>query len=213
MQIFVAIGRFLYELTLRYGVIGLAAGAFLESFGIPTAAIVIDLAAGLLIISGRTTFIEAVIVSDVGLVAGSLTAYYIGRAGAGVFERWHRHPPDEAERRSRAQRLIERYGDEAILFAQLFGPARTWISYPAGAMGMNVKKFTLYTAIGGAIYCSIVITISLYFTNFIKARQKEILDQLSLPVVIGIIATIVLLVWLRKWLKRRFARPNDNRGP
>src|SRR3989337_1368107 len=159
MQVFVAIGRFLYDLTLRYGVIGLAAGAFLESFGVPTAAVVIDLTAGLLIISGRTTFIEALIVSDLGLVAGSLAAYYIGRAGAGVFEHWHRHPPDEAERRSRARRLIERYGDKAILFGQLFGPARTWISYPAGAMKMDVKKFTLYTALGGAMYCGIVITI------------------------------------------------------
>ncbi len=206
MQIFTAIGRFLYELTLKYGVVGLAAGAGLESFGIPTAAVVIDLTAGILIISGRTTFIEALLVSDLGLVVGSLAAYYVGRAGASVFERYHRHPPDEAERRSRARRLIERYGDEAVLFGQLFGPARTWISYPAGAMGMDVKKFTLYTALGGAAYCAIVITISLYFTNFIKDRYADILGWLTLPVIAGIIAAIVLLVWLRRWLKRRFAK-------
>ena len=206
MQIFVAMGKFLYDLTLRYGVVGLAAGACLESFGIPTAAVVIDLTAGLLIISGRTTFIEALIVSDLGLVVGSLAAYYVGRAGAGVFERWHRHPPDEAERRSYSRRLIDRYGDEAVLVGQLFGPARTWISYPAGAMGMDVKKFTLYTAIGGAAYCAIVITISLYFTNFIRARYNDILAWLSLPVIVGIILAIVLLVILRRWLRTRFAQ-------
>ena len=207
MQIFVAFGRFLSQMTLRYGVIGLAAGAFLESFGIPTAAAVIEVTAGLLILSGRATFLEALIVSDSGLVLGSLAAYHIGRGGASVFERWHRHPRDEAERRSRARQLIKRYGDKSIFFAQFFGPARTWISYPAGAMGMNVKKFTIYTALGGAIYLGAIITLSVYLTDFIKRRFEEIISWVTtLPAAIGLILGIILLIFVRKWWRARIAQ-------
>ena len=207
MQIFVAIGRFLSQLTLRYGVIGLGVGAFLESFGIPTASAVIEVTAGLLILSGRATFLEALIVADSGLVLGSLAAYHIGRGGASVFERWHRHPRNEAEKRSRARQLIKRYGDKSIFFAQFFGPARTWISYPAGAMGMDIKKFTIYTALGGAIYCGAIITLSIYLTDFIKTRFEEIIRWLTtLPAAIGLISGIILLIFVRKWWRARMAQ-------
>lgn len=206
MQIFAAIGRFLFNLTLKYGVVGLAAGTFLESFGIPTAAAVLELAAGILILSGRATFIEVLIVADLGLVLGSLAAYQVGRAGKTIFERWHRHPPDEAERQSRARQLIERYGDESILLAQLFGPARTWVSYPAGAMGMNLKKFIIYTAVGGAVYCAAVISLSLHFTKFIQNRFNDIVNWLTLPVVAGLMLGVVLLFFVHRWWKARVAK-------
>lgn len=104
METFTAIGRFLYDLTLEYGVIGLAGGAFLESLGIPTASAVIDLTAGVLIINKRTTFLEALIVSDMGLTAGSLVSFYLGRLGSRV------------TKRSIARNWIEKYGDKAVLF-------------------------------------------------------------------------------------------------
>ncbi|MDP1808654.1 MAG: DedA family protein [Actinomycetota bacterium] len=207
MQIFIAIGQFLSQLTLKYGVIGLGVGAFLESFGIPTASAVIEVTAGLLILSGRATFLQALLVSDLGLVLGSLAAYQIGRGGASFFERWHRHPRNEAEKRSRARQLIKRYGDKSIFFAQFFGPARTWISYPAGAMGMDIKKFTIYTAIGGAIYCAAIITLSVYLTDFIKSRFEEILSWVTtLPAIVGLVLGLILLIFVRKWWRTRIAQ-------
>ncbi|HEB12625.1 MAG TPA: DedA family protein [Actinobacteria bacterium] len=203
MDIFIEIGRFLYDLTLKYGVIGLAIGAFFESLGVPTASAVIDLTSGLLIINKRTTFIEALIVADLGLVAGSLASYYAGRAGASVFERFKKHPATGKNRQSRAQKLIEKYGDKSIFFGQLFGPARTWISFPAGAMGMDVKKFTIYTALGGAIYLGIIISLSIYFTGFITERLDQILAFLSIRTLLGLVAMIILLIFLRRWLLLR----------
>ena len=35
---------------------------------------------------------------------------------------------------------------------------------------MDIKKFTLYTALGGAVYCTIIIAASLFLTNFIRHR-------------------------------------------
>ncbi len=207
MNVLAAVGRFIYDFTLEYGAFGLAVGAFLESLGIPPAAAVIDLTAGILIISGRTSFIEAVIVSDLGMVAGSLASYYLGRAGAKIVERRDRAKPEADARRSKARQWLEGYGDKAIFFGQLFGPARTWISYPAGAMGMDVKKFAFYTAAGGAVYCTIIVTISLYFTDLIRRHLETIGNFFSSygSLIPALLAALIILVvaWRRR--ARRFA--------
>lgn len=203
MNILTEMGTLLYDLTLRYGVVGLAIGAFFESLGIPTASTVVDLTAGILIINGRTTFLEALIVADIGLVAGSLVSYYAGRTGASVFGRFLKRPSAKNNQESRSKKLILKYGDKYIFFGQLFGPARTWISFPAGAMGMDIKKFTLYTALGGALYLSIVIFLSVSLTGFIQQRLDRILGFLTVPTLMGMVTIIILLIILGRWLLSR----------
>ena len=206
MDFFRSIAQYLYNLTLGYGVIGLGVGTFLESLGIPTASAVLDLTAGLLIIEGRTTFIEALIIADFGLVLGSLMSYYAGQATTGVLSRLRRTNPDQKQHQSWARKFIDRYGEKAIFFGQLFGPARTWISFPAGAMGMDIKKFIVYTALGGAVYCSIIILISLYFTRIIKQRYEQILSMVTIPVFVGFVFLIILLILSWRWISNRFIR-------
>lgn len=167
------LARWLYRLTLAYGVFGLAGGACLESLGIPMAAAVIDMTAGILILNQRTTFVEAVLVADAGLVLGSLGSYFLGRTGSNLWMRKRRNLPAGRRGESTAAKWLEKHGSKAIFFGQLFGPTRTWISYPAGAMRMDVKKFTFYTALGGAVYCTVMITASLYLTDLIR-RQIDI---------------------------------------
>ena len=200
-SIFSHFGQFLYDLTLKYGVIGLGIGTFFESFGVPVAAVVLDLAAGPLIVTGRTNFLTALIVAVTGLTLGSLASYYVGYAGAKAYGRWRPKEVDEM-RSSRARDLLTRYGAIAILFAQFFGPARTWISIPAGAMKLDIKRFILYTVIGGTIYCSAAIGLSLIFTRIIKAEIGRVLKFISLPVLIGLIAAAVVLIILW-WYRRR----------
>lgn len=203
-SIFSRFGQFLYDLTLEYGVIGLGIGTFFESFGVPAAAAVLDLGAGPLIVSGRTNFLTALVVAVTGLTLGSLASYYVGYAGAHVYGRWRPKEVDEM-RKSRARDLLMRYGDIAILFAQFFGPARTWISIPAGAMKLDIKRFILFTVIGGTIYCSAAIGLSLIFTRIIKAEIGRALRYISLPALIGLVAGVVLLIivlW-RLWRAKR----------
>ena len=100
-----------------------------------------------------------------------------------------------------------KYGEISILFAQLFGPARTWISLPAGAMRLDIKRFILYTAIGGAIYCSIAIGLSLYVTKLIKKEITLLTRYLHFPIVVGIILGLAaLIMFLIIARSRRVAR-------
>ena len=200
-SVFARFGQLLYDLTLQYGVIGLGVGTFFESLGIPVAAVVLDVAAGPLIVTGRTNFITALIVAVTGLTLGSLSSYYIGYAGSQAYGRWRPKDVDEM-RSSRGRELLMRYGEIAVLFAQFFGPARTWISIPAGAMKLDIKRFILYTIIGGTIYCSAAIGISLIFTRIIKAEINRLLNYMSLPLLIGLFGGVaaLILVW---WYLRR----------
>lgn len=209
LTFFSRISNFLFQFTLSYGVLGLGVGTFFESLGIPTASAVVELAAGLLIISGKTTFLTALIVSTIGLTLGSLTSYYIGYLGSQAFGRF-RPKAVEDVRHSKARQLLMRYGEISILFAQLFGPARTWISLPAGAMKLDIKRFTIYTAVGGAIYCSIAIGISLFLTRIIKAQINRLLIYISLPALIGVGLGALMLFVIWRYLRVR--KLSDNAG-
>lgn len=191
------IGR-LIDFALDYGVIGLALGMFFESIGIPATSVVLELTSGTLISEGRTTFLGAVFISTTGLVAGSTVSYYLGYFGV-RFVGFFRADAAADAKKSRAHNLLIRHGDKAILFAQLFGATRTWISIPAGAMGLNFPRFILYTAIGGAIYCSIAVGLSVALTDIVRKYYRVILTYQNIPFIIGFIALVTLVImWFFK---------------
>ncbi len=189
------LGEYLFNILSRYGVYGLGIGTFLESIGIPTAGLVLQLGSGALIISGNTTFLIALTISTIGLTLGSIASYYLGYFGIEVFHRFH--PKKSKRSRSKLKDFLVRHGDLAIFLAQLFGPARTWISIPAGVMRLDIKRFVIFTFLGGLLYSAIAISLSIYATGLLRSNIDEVLDVVSIPVMIGftfgILLTIVLL--------------------
>ncbi|MCL6473408.1 MAG: VTT domain-containing protein [Firmicutes bacterium] len=197
----------LIHIALRYGVIGLAVGTFFESLGIPFASLGLPLASGVLIQSGRATFLSALIVSTSGLLLGSIASYYIGYYGGnlarGVF-----HRPSSALMR-RLTSYLDRYGMAAVALAQLYGPARTWISIPAGAARMDIKAFVTATTIGGIIYCAIAISFSLALNRIIKDIFRFIPHLTRAYLIIGtliLITTLVILFKMGRRGRRRLLR-------
>lgn len=205
VAIFESLINALTDFALKYGVVGLALGMFFESIGIPAASVVLELASGTLIAEGRTTFVEAVIVSTTGLALGSTISYYIGYFGIRAFGKVNPDAETDAKK-SRAHNLLIKHGEITILFAQLFGATRTWVSLPAGAMGINFPRFLMYTVIGGTIYCSLVIGLSVALTDVLRRYYSVVIPYLNLPffIVFGaIIVLIVAWVWKVKFKHRR----------
>ncbi len=191
----------LIRLALQYGVIGLGFGTFLESLGIPFASIALPVAAGSLIRSGRTTFLTALIVSTTGLVLGSVASYYIGYYGGDAVRKRVRKP------RSRFMRMFEHsldsYGPLLVAVAQLYGPARTWISIPAGAAKMDIVVFVIATAIGGLVYCAIAISFSLVLTSLIKDIIKYVLSFANIYIALGISLFVITVAIIVRNIMRR----------
>ncbi|MCR3922160.1 MAG: VTT domain-containing protein, partial [Firmicutes bacterium] len=157
--------RHLLIVTQQYGVFGLGLGMFLESIGIPFASAFVALTAGTLITSGKTTFFEVLLITTTGLTLGSIVSYYIGYWGSLLGRNFTEKKKDKLEN-SPFLKQYKRWGEIAILFAQLFGTTRTWASIPAGIMKMKFSKFILFTIIGGAIYCALAISFSLVLATF-----------------------------------------------
>lgn len=214
-KILAGISSFFGSLVFKYGVLGLAVGMFAESLGIPTASVVLELTAGPMIISGKTTFIEAVIFATIGLTLGSVASYYMGYFGVDLGKKIFKRGAATVKReQSGAVRFLRKYGDVGILFAQLFGPARTWISVPAGAMRLDIKKFIIYTAIGGALYCSFAIGVSLAITGTFRALYLKLVHDMQSPLGAGLIvgAAVVALLgsgYLASRLLNRKAPEDD----
>jgi membrane protein DedA with SNARE-associated domain len=191
----------LISAALRYGVIGLGLGAFVESLGVPFADLPVQLATGSLISSGRTTFLMALLVSTTGLVLGSAGSYYIGYFGSKIARGPSRKPPSRLMQKFASS--LDKHGILIIALAQLYGPGRTWISIPAGAARMNIKSFLIATAIGGVIYCTLAISLSVVLTRVIKDFINLFLPSTHLYFLVGLVAFLLVFLYVYSQATKR----------
>ncbi len=198
----------------KYGALGIAAAMFTESLGVPFASTVVFLSAGGLIYSGKISFWAIFAASTAGITLGSVAGYllgYISRAMGRVIKltflgrRVNRRLPGNNDK-SRVWQFIEHYGSFSIFMAQLFGVTRTFISFPAGIMKMNLPLFTVYTALGGALFSLGSISLSMLLTGVLRVFYRYFRLFLTLPawVWIACIAVLALLVWVYRRLGWKF---------
>ena len=166
------VAEFFVNFALEYGLIGLGASMFAESIGIPLASIALQLTAGVLISAGKATFLSAVLTATIGLTIGSIISYYIGYFGSILFKGKNK----KKKKKSKIKIFLEKHGDSAVFFAQLFGTTRTFISIPAGAMRIDIKKFILYTFTGGFIYCSFAVGFSMILVKVVRGLYQRVID-------------------------------------
>lgn len=216
----------LYELfelvTAKYGVMGIALAMFAESAGVPFASAVVILTSGTLILRGTLSFWSVFLASAIGITVGSIFSYYVGMFGSMVssaVKKGYRNRNGSGQGKqesakaenvafkqpSKMSLLWDRYGNFSIFMAQLWGVTRTFISFPAGAMHMNLSLFIIYTFLGGAIYSLLAIALSLLLTGTMgfALRLLRMLFDLSPWILILTIVLLVILVFLICLPKKR----------
>ena len=212
---------FLGGLIDRYGLLGIAAAMFAESAGVPFASAVVIATAGSLIFSGKFPLWLILVASTLGITAGSVCSYCIGlvtsKMGCLIKDTLQRRLPDRSKRkvklkfphRSKVYALWEKYGSFSIFMGQLWGVTRTFISFPAGAMHMNILLFIIYTALGGALFSLTAIGTSLLLTKFMGLILSYLRYLLSLsPWLWGgllLCLAVLIMLWRRYNLKGSFA--------
>ena len=109
--------------------------------------------AGLLAAGGLIAPLWVLLIAlPVAAVAGNLVGYWIGRtAGPAVFRR-----PDsrlfKAEYVDRSQAFFDRNGARTILLARFVPVVRTFTTVMAGAARMDVRRYVLFSVIGGVAW-------------------------------------------------------------
>jgi membrane protein DedA with SNARE-associated domain len=121
----------------------------LESACIPVPSEVIMLYAGYLVSIGKLGLVAAVAAGVLGNLAGSVLAWWAGKAGGReLILRYGRFIHVTEPRLSMADRWFARYGERVVLISRCVPLVRTFISLPAGISQMPLRRFALYTTVG-----------------------------------------------------------------
>lgn len=170
------------------------------------------------LVHGPLSFIVFVLVSTAGATVGALFPYAIFRRyGRLALDRYGRYVQISSEDVDRGERWFRRWGESSVLWGRVLPFVRAYISIPAGLAEMDVRKYTIYSAIGAGAY-NLLITYLVYTGEstgspinrlWIQATQSLIRElaylhaHLLLSIGLGI-AAVVIAGWL--WWKREAIR-------
>jgi membrane protein DedA with SNARE-associated domain len=103
---------------------------------------------------GAPTYFALAISGTLGYLVGSLAGWSIGRGvGRDAMDRYGHLVHLGPARMLRAERWFGRWGDWAVFLGRLTPLVRSFISIPAGLFGEPLRRYTLLTLAGSAIWC------------------------------------------------------------
>lgn len=154
---------------------------------------------GLLISDGtlHTPIWLACVLLSASAVLSNIVGYLVGaKLGPSVFDR-----PDsrffKAEYVAKTHAFFERYGSRAIVLARFVPIVRTLITLAAGFGQMTMRRFVVYSAIGGVIWATGV-TLLGYFLGSIDFVRNHIELMLLAIVAVSLIPLALEVIRARR---------------
>lgn len=106
---------------------------------------------------GEMHFWGVVVAGTVGSLMGSLLSYEVARRwGPGLVAQYGRYVKLTPQKMAYAEQWVATYGVVGIFVARMLPVVRHLVSLPAGALRMNIWKFSLATGLGSALWCTIL---------------------------------------------------------
>src|SRR4051812_46107658 len=104
--------------------------------------------------SGWPAYLAVALAGTIGYTLGSIMGWAIGFYGGRPYvERHGRWLHLDEAKLARADAWFEHYGDAAVLIGRITPVIRSFVAIPAGIARMPLGPYTLFTAIGSAIWC------------------------------------------------------------
>lgn len=104
--------------------------------------------------SGFPAYLAIAVAGTVGYLVGAVIGWEIGRRGGRPYlERHGRWLHLDHEKLERAEAWFLRWEDWAVLVGRLTPVVRSFISIPAGIFEAPLRRYTVLTLIGSAIWC------------------------------------------------------------
>ncbi len=193
------------------GYFGILLLMILENVFPPIPSEVILPSAGFAASRGDLNVVGVVLMGTLGSVLGTLPLYYIGRVfsedrlveWADRHGRWLALSGKDIHR---ADDWFDRHGAGAVLFGRMVPGVRSLLSLPAGMSEMPLPKFLLYSAIGSALWSSLL-TGAGYLLGENYDRVEAYVGPASTVIVIGLV--VAAAVWV---LRRRQQAKTTSQG-
>jgi len=196
------------EWVVTGGYLGIIVLMAMGSTPVPVPAEVVVPPAAFLAAQGRLSLAGVILASTLGAYLGAAVMYWLsrwlGRPLVVRFGRFILFPPKKLEE---AEHWLARYEAGGIFFSRLLPGIRHLISIPAGIVRMNFTTFSVMTAIGSGISCSILAYLGVRaqrvapdllqnpdaFAQFIRGQSKWLL-----LIILAFAALYVFSMWLSK---------------
>jgi membrane-associated protein len=148
----------------------------------------------------------ACLVLSVAAVASNIVGYLVGaRAGPAIFNR----PDSRFFKQAHVDRtfaFFDRYGKRAVFLARFVPIVRTFITLAAGVGRMPMRRFVVYSALGGVVWAAGLTLLGYWLGNV--ALLDEHLD-LVLVAIVAVSLIPVLVETLRSRSQTRDSRYDE----
>jgi membrane protein DedA with SNARE-associated domain len=152
INIFETLSAFVIAVIEQLGYGGVFIGMTLESTGLPLPSEIIMAFAGYIVWEGQLTLLGITLAGTLGCLTGSLIAYGIGAyGGRPLLERYGKYVLIRKNELDRGEQWFAKHGESAVFISRLLPVVRTYISFPAGIVRMDLRKFSVYTFLGSGL--------------------------------------------------------------
>lgn len=196
--------QWLVDMIFQLGYFGIFSLMAIESSFIPFPSEIVLVPAGYLASKGEMNFSLIFITALAGSMVGAFINYFgalwIGRT---LLERYGKYVFIKPETLKKMDSFFEAHGHISTFTGRLIPGIRQLISIPAGLSRMDLKVFSLYTALGAGVWSLILIVLG-YVMGENEALIKAYLHQITL-VAVGsalLIGLIYFYVQRRKAAKK-----------
>jgi membrane protein DedA with SNARE-associated domain len=200
-DLFAFIGSFALSTISQLGYAGIFFLMMLESMIVPVPSEFVMPFAGFLVSQGSFNGILVIFAATLGSIAGSLIFYYIGKtSGHTLVQKYGKYVLVDTEDIKKTEVWFNKRGDLTIFLARLIPVVRHLISLIAGIGKMNVKKFTIYTILGAALWNGIL----MYLGMFLGQHWNEVSQYLEgLDIIIVVLLIVGCLYFVYRHLGRK----------
>ncbi len=190
------------------GYLGVVLLMILENLFPPLPSELILPAAGFAAAQGKLSLPGVVLAGALGSVVGTLPLYYLGRVvneerlvvWADRYGRWLALSGKDVRR---ADDWFDRHGPRAVLFGRMVPGIRSLLSLPAGMSGMALPSFLLYSAIGSALWATLLAGAGYLLGSNYGAVEKYVGPIGTGVVALLVVFTVVWIVWRRRQSQAR----------
>jgi membrane protein DedA with SNARE-associated domain len=201
------LGLWLVEGIGTLGYPGIVLLMALESSVFPVPSELVMPPAGYLAAAGKMNLLVALACGTVGSLVGAYANYFVAsRVGRWIFIRYGRWVLLSEKSLERTELFFANHGEIATFIGRLFPVIRHLISIPAGLARMRLDRFFLYTGVGAALWCAVLLGIGWLIGKAGGALSRAQIETYTRQAIIVMVPLSVVLVAGYVWWQRRRGR-------
>lgn len=182
------------------GYVGIFIMTFIESTFVPIPGEITLIPVGYLIAESKMNPWIAVPCSVVGTIGGAVFNYIIARNyGRNLllrFGKWFFITPQKL---NSIERFFAEHGAISTFSGRMLPGIKHFISFPAGLAKMKFSTFITYTALGGFLWNTLLISLG-YYIGREQSLLKKYIHQINISIILGLV--VLFTVYFFRYKKK-----------